>query len=60
MANDPDPAAAARAARLREQIEKLKNPGKGSPQETANGHEKESPREFIHRRMSELDKKEQG
>jgi len=49
MANDPDPAAAARAARLREQIEKLKNPGKGSPQETANGHEKETPREFIQR-----------
>ena len=60
MANDPDQAAAARAARLREQIEKLKKPGEGSPKETANEREKESPVEFIHRRMRELDKKEQG
>jgi hypothetical protein len=61
MTADPDPQAA-RAARLREQIEELtKNkPEKGDKDAsgaTPEAKERESPREFIHRRMCELDKK---
>jgi hypothetical protein len=61
MAKEPDPGAVERAARLREQIDKLKNPKKPdtapTPDEAAK--EPESPRDFIHRRMRELDKKDE-
>ena len=62
MTADPDPRAA-RAARLREQIDKLtkkkpeKKEEKGASVQTPAPEEGESPREFIHRRMRELDKK---
>ena len=61
MTADPDPRAA-RAARLREQIDKLtkKKPEmeeKGDSIQTPEPKEAENPREFIHRRMRELDKK---
>jgi len=59
MATVPDPAAA-RAARLREQIEKLTKKDRSNPVQTSEPNEGESPREFIHRRMRELDKKESG
>ena len=49
-----DKAAAERAARLREQIERLK---KGEEPEPAKPNEKPSPRDFIHKRMRELDRK---
>jgi hypothetical protein len=62
MTPDADPQAA-RAARLREQIEEIKkkatepkdDSGKSPEPETA-----ESPREFIQRRMRELDGKAKG
>ena len=52
----------ARAARLREQIERLKK-GSGSappraPGDKANADGKPlSPRDFVHKRMAELDRK---
>ena len=55
-------AAAARAARLHEQIEKLKGegtttrPGASAPEPKPSM----SPREFIQKRMRELDKKKNG
>jgi len=54
----PDPAAAARAARLRAQIESLKKGDSESPDEA--GEEELSPRDFIHKRMRELDRKPKG
>lgn len=43
-----------RAKRLREQVEKIVNP---EPEKASEKKEKsENPRDFIHRRMSELDK----
>jgi hypothetical protein len=54
--NAIDPAAAARAERLRQQIEELTKP---SPDVNQGAKRKdESPREFIQRRMRELDQKE--
>jgi hypothetical protein len=55
MPNEPSPESIARAARLREQIDKLTNPDQAKPAE----REKQptSPHEFIERKMSELDKK---
>ena len=50
-----DKAAAERAARLREQIEQIKR-GNEKPPAKPDG-EKLSPREFIHKRMRELDRK---
>ena len=62
MTAGPDPSAA-RAARLREQIDKLtkKKPEnedeEGASAQTPAPKEGESPREFVHRRMRELNKK---
>lgn len=58
MAPKPPPkeSGAERAARLREEIERLKQ-GKPSADETQKEGEKLSPREFIDKRMRELDKK---
>jgi hypothetical protein len=55
MPNEPSPESIARAARLREQIDKLTNPDQAKPAE----EEKRpmSPREFIERKMNELDRK---
>jgi len=62
--NSTDPAAAARAARLREQIKDLVTTPAGSEQSrrsTGAGPEisgrKLSPNEFVQRRMQELDAK---
>ncbi len=51
MAKEPDPAAVQRAARLREQIDKLTKPAKPSPTAEPEPKTEESPRDFIHRRM---------
>ena len=61
MTADPDPEAA-RAARLREQIEELtkakpEKGDKGVSGPTPDAKQRESPRAFIRRRMRELDKK---
>ncbi len=61
MTGDPDPQAA-RAARLREQIKELtktrtEKDDKGAAEPAPERKEGESPREFIQRRMRELDKK---
>jgi hypothetical protein len=56
-------AAAARAARLHEQIEKLKDGGtskRSDSTETEGAEPPMSPREFIQKRMRELDKKKDG
>jgi hypothetical protein len=61
MAKEPDEAAIARAARLREQIGKLTNPAPDSTDGAASGDkpaQPESPRDFVHRRMRELDGKD--
>ena len=60
MAKEPDPAAVQRAARLREQIDKLTKPPKPSPTAEPEAKKDESPRDFIHRRMRELDKDKKG
>jgi hypothetical protein len=53
-------AAVERAARLREQIEKLRKPSGGTQEDAQDkGHEPMSPREFIHKCMRELDSKKQ-
>lgn len=58
-----DPGAAERAARLREEIERLteqNRTGKPADRPPASGEDKprpKSPRDFIHDRMRELDKK---
>ena len=56
MAKEPDPAAAQRAARLREQIDKLTKPAKPPVNAEPEPKKDENPRDFIHRRMQELDK----
>jgi hypothetical protein len=55
MPNEPSPESIARAARLREQIDKLTNPEKAkvAPEEKR----PMSPHEFIERKMNELDRK---
>jgi hypothetical protein len=60
MANDPDPETAAKAARLREQIDKLKTTDRAGAGQASEKREDESPREFIDRRMHELDRKNGG
>jgi len=56
MSDDPveKAAAAERAARLRAEIDKLTKDG---PRSAEDKPTKLSPREFIHKRMQELDKK---
>jgi len=58
MTSKPTPkeSGAERAARLREQIERLRQ-GKPSADETQQEGKELSPREFIDKRMRELDKK---
>ena len=58
MARKPTPnqSGAERAAKLREQIRKLKE-GTSSTDESHRAEEKLSPRDFIHKRMRELDQK---
>lgn len=59
MPNEPSPESIARAARLREQIDKLTHP-EASPSDQPQAPEEKrpmSPREFIDRKMRELDKK---
>ena len=55
MAKDPEPIseAAKRAEELQEEIDQLKK-GEPDPKRPM------SPREFIHKRMAELDKKKDG
>jgi hypothetical protein len=63
MTPDADPAAAARAARLREQIEEIRKKATEPKNESGKPPEPEgteSPREFIQRRMRELDGKAKG
>jgi len=55
MPNEPSPESIARAARLREQIDKLTNPDR--PKEAPEEKRPMSPREFIERKMNELDRK---
>jgi hypothetical protein len=57
MSTDPSDAAAqkARAERLRKQVEELKEgPEEAEKEQTKEPTKKESPRDFIHRRMREL------
>jgi hypothetical protein len=56
MPNEPSPESIARAARLREQIDKLTNPDKARSDQS---EEKKpmSPREFIEKQMDKLDRK---
>jgi hypothetical protein len=59
MPKEPSPESIARAARLREQIDQLTNPG-ASPSGQPEAREERrpmSPREFIERKMRELDGK---
>ena len=57
MPDQPSPEAVARAARLREQIDKqIKGSDRGT--ETVDPKQPPSPREFIERRMRELDRKD--
>jgi hypothetical protein len=59
MSTDDEAARKARAERLREEIDKLVSP-EGKPEEETGQPEAppaESPRDFIHRRMRELDQK---
>jgi hypothetical protein len=58
MAKKPDPEGYKRAAELHEQIEQLKR-GDQTPPPTAETERKRpmTPREFIQKRMAELDKK---
>jgi hypothetical protein len=66
MTNDDAAAQEERARRLRESIDQLKKPHDEAPAEEtpAAGAEPtapraESPREFIHRKMRELDRKDE-
>jgi len=60
MATDDSAARKARADRLRARIEELKTPAEeGKPvEEKKPADKRESPRDFVHRRMKEI--KEQG
>ncbi len=56
----PDPGQIERAARLREQIDKIQNESQSGQAEGGAkpaDQPKLSPRDFIHKRMRELDKK---
>jgi hypothetical protein len=56
----PDAGSTERAMRLRKQIDTLTNQAEGSSHEPSKSGEKGrplSPREFIHERMSDLNKK---
>jgi len=55
MPKEPSPESIARAARLREQIDKLTNPDQAK--EDLEEKRPMSPREFIDRKMNELDRK---
>jgi hypothetical protein len=57
-----DSGAAARAKRLHNQIEKLKGGGSGGRSDDSDAEKAppNSPREFIQKRMRELDKKKNG
>jgi hypothetical protein len=55
MAKKAEPAPAPRGSKLREKIEKLAS----DPESREQGAEPLSPREFIQKRMAELDKKKQ-
>ncbi|MBR1282694.1 hypothetical protein JQ597_11665 [Bradyrhizobium sp. AUGA SZCCT0177] len=58
MPNEPSPESIARAARLRKQIDQLTNTGAPSDQPKAREEKRPmSPREFIERKMRELDGK---
>jgi len=62
MSNDDEAARKARARRLRDQIDQI---AKGEPEAEKSEQESppagsESPREFVHRRMRELDKKDRA
>ena len=57
MADKPSPESVARAARLREQIDKLINPSAEKKPDSTVDKEPMSPHEFIERRMRELDRK---
>jgi hypothetical protein len=52
MPTDDKAAREARAERLRQQIDKLVSTGEGEEKQPAPGSE--SPREFIHRKMKDL------
>jgi hypothetical protein len=52
-----DEAQKARAKRLREQIQKLKAPAAPKAEGEAEGASPESPREFVHRKMREIEEK---
>ena len=55
MPKAPDPKAVARAERLRKEIEKLKQ-GRSDKTESEESGSPMSPREFVEKRMRELDK----
>jgi hypothetical protein len=61
MTGNDEKAREARARRLREQIDQLAQGDEASknvpPEEEGSAKKAESPREFIHRKMRELDKK---
>jgi hypothetical protein len=56
MTQEDEEARRARAERLREEIEALRE---GQGQERAGAHAPESPREFVERRMRELAEEEE-
>jgi hypothetical protein len=58
MSNDQK-AQQERARRLREEISRTVGEQKKSESATPLSQETESPREFVHRRMQELDRKQQ-
>jgi hypothetical protein len=56
----PDPGQIERAARLREQIEHIQREGQSAepkPADRSADTPKPSPRDFVHKRMRELNKK---
>ena len=57
-----DPGSAARAKQLHDQIEKLKGGGSGKRSDDSDAEKAPpmSPREFIQKRMRELDEKKNG
>jgi len=55
MSTEPDAAQKARAERLRKKVEELKQgPEEPETGQTKEPEKKESPRDFIHRRMREI------
>ncbi len=59
--NDEERSRIERAKRLREQVKKVVNPesDKAAKDKAAKKEKSEKPRDFIHRRMTELDKEDQ-